>query len=150
MFAGLPAHTAGAILVDVPWHFRSFTDAVSNRDPRRHYRTMTYAEICSLPVTDLAARDCHLFLWTTSPFLAKAFGVIEAWRFRYSSVAFTWAKLKKNCQELTSESDFHLGLGHTTRKSCEFCLLARRGNPRRINRDVHELIVAPRREQPQA
>jgi N6-adenosine-specific RNA methylase IME4 len=33
-----------------------------------------------------------------------------------------------------------------TRKNSEPCLLARRGNPRRLSRSVQELIVAPRRE----
>jgi N6-adenosine-specific RNA methylase IME4 len=107
---------------------------------------MTYAEILALPVSDLAGRDCHLFMWTTSPFMEKAFAVIEAWGFKYSSVGFTWPKLKKNCRALTSESDFHVGLGHTTRKQCEYCLLARCGSPRRMSGDVRELILAPRRE----
>ncbi len=146
IFGGMPARNAGAILVDVPWNFKSFTDSISNRDPRRHYRTLSLAEISALPVSDLAARDCHLFFWTTSPFLPKAFEIITAWGFRYSSVAFTWAKLRAKCAKLTSEADFHVGLGHTTRKNTEICLLARRGSPRRLHRDVRELLVAPRRE----
>jgi N6-adenosine-specific RNA methylase IME4 len=146
IFSGLPAHNAGAILADVPWNFRSFTDTISNRDPRRHYRTMSLAEISALPVADLAAKDCHLFFWTTWPFMPMAFAIIAAWGFKYSSDAFVWTKLKAKCARLTSESDFHVGLGHTTRKNTEICLLARRGSPRRLNRDVRELLVAPRRE----
>jgi N6-adenosine-specific RNA methylase IME4 len=145
-FAGLPTRGAGAILTDVPWRFKCFTAAVGSRDPRRHFRTMSLAEIRALPLRDLAAPDCHLFFWSTGPFLKRAFDVIEAWGFRYSGIAFTWVKLKKTCLLLTGESDFHCGLGYTTRKNTEICLLARRGSPRRLSRNVRELIIAPRRE----
>jgi hypothetical protein len=63
-----------------------------------------------------------------------------------SSIAFTWVKLRKNRRVLTSESDFHVSMGHTTRKTCEFCLIARRGSPRRLSGGVNELVIAPRRE----
>jgi len=32
VFAGLPAKQAGAILVDVPWHFKSYTPDISSRE----------------------------------------------------------------------------------------------------------------------
>jgi N6-adenosine-specific RNA methylase IME4 len=53
---------------------------------------------------------------------------------------FAWVKLNP------SGVGFHLGLGLTTRKNIELCLLARRGHPRIHAHDVRELIVAPRRE----
>jgi N6-adenosine-specific RNA methylase IME4 len=45
-----------------------------------------------------------------------------------------------------AESDLHIGMGHTTRKGTEPCLLARRGHPRRLAKDVREVILAPVRE----
>jgi N6-adenosine-specific RNA methylase IME4 len=42
--------------------------------------------------------------------------------------------------------DFFTGMGYTTRKNAELCLLARRGSPKRLRKDIHELIIAPRRE----
>ena len=51
-------------------------------------------ELCALPVADLAAPDSALFLWATFPQLPEALRLIEAWGFRYKSVAFVW--LKKN------------------------------------------------------
>jgi N6-adenosine-specific RNA methylase IME4 len=146
IFAGLPARSAGAILADVPWHFRCHTDDVGSRDPRRYYRTMSIADICALPVADIAAKDCHLFLWVTGPMLELSFDVIREWGFTYSAIAFTWVKLKKG-RILASVDDLHVGLGYTTRKNTELCLLARRGNSKRCKgADVRELIVAPRRE----
>jgi hypothetical protein len=40
----------------------------------------------------------------------------------------------------------HVGMGHTTRKNVEFCLLFRRGNASRLRKDVQEAIISPVRE----
>ncbi len=150
----LPPRHFGCILADPPWFFRTRTNFVSKRDPRHHYKggVMSIPQICALPVGDFAAPDAHLFLWVTGPMLGEAFEVIRAWGFRYSGVAFTWIKLKAShdARQLrvlpTADGDFHVGLGFTTRKNAEFCLLARRGSAKRMAKDVRELIIAPRRE----
>lgn len=146
------------ICADPPWHFRARTalqmsNWTSRRDAEKHYAVMGAEDIAGLPVQSLAHPDgCHLFLWTTGPCLKQAFEVMEAWGFRYSAVAFTWVKLKRSFdgQQLrvlpTIDSDFHVGLGLTTRKNAEFCLLGRRGNCKRISKKVRELIVSPVRE----
>lgn len=146
----------GVILADPPWHFKSYAPPAKpdeGRQVERHYSTMTAGQIKALPVADLAAADgCHLFLWTTGPMLPLALDVISQWGFKYSGIAFTWIKLKASHDPRqlrilpTADDDFHVGLGFTTRKNAEFCLLARRGNARRIARDVRELIITPRRE----
>lgn len=150
---GLKSSHYGCILADPPWFFRTCTQFVSKRDPRHHYKggVMSIKDICALPVADVAAKDAHLFLWVTGPCLEQAFGVITAWGFRYSGIAFTWAKLRKAYRSpyvvpRFMVSDFHVGLGFTTRKNAEFCLLARRGNAKRVAKNVRELIIAPRRE----
>lgn len=156
-FGSLIPGAYGAICADPPWHFRARTalqvgNWVSRRDAEKHYAVMGLDDIKALPVRRLAAPDCHLFLWTTGPNLRNAFGVIDAWGFRYSGIAFTWIKLRRSIDThqlrltATAESDFHVGLGLTTRKNAEFCLLARRGNCRRVAKDVREIILAPVRE----
>lgn len=155
-FDGLPPGHFGAILADPPWYFRTRTTVVSDRDPQQHYCVMGAPDICAMPAGELAARDAHLFLWATGPCLPQALAVIEAWGFRYSGVAFTWIKLKRshNPNQLRVlpldrsdlHHDLHTGLGFTTRKNAEFCLLARRGNARRIAKDVREIILSPVRE----
>lgn len=154
-FDDLP-HDFGVVLADPPWAFKSYAaskNPQSERDVERHYPTIKLAQIKTVPVATLAAKTgCHLFLWATGPCLPQALEVMSAWGFKYSGVAFTWIKLKKshNQNQLrilpTVDSDFHVGLGFTTRKNAEFCLLGRRGNARRLARDVRELIIAPRRE----
>lgn len=145
------------VLADPPWHFRARTalqvgNWTSGRDAEKHYDVMGIEDIKAMPVKKVAAKDAHLFLWTTGPCLPLAFEVITAWGFRYSAVAFTWVKFKRSFKPEqirlipVVDGDFHCGLGLTTRKNCEFVLLARRGNARRIAKDVRELILAPVRE----
>lgn len=156
-FSDLPRGHFGCILADPPWHFRARTalqvgNWTSRRDAEKHYGVMGVDDIAALPVKDLAAKDAHLFIWTTGPCLRQTFEVMEAWGFRYSAVAFTWVKLKRSFNALqlrilpTLESDLHVGLGLTTRKNAEFCLLGRRGNARRNAKDVREIIMSPVRE----
>jgi N6-adenosine-specific RNA methylase IME4 len=146
-----------AIVADPPWHFRARTalqvgNWTSRRDAEKHYAVMGLDDIKALPVKELAHRDAHLFIWTTGPCLRQTFEVIEAWGFRYSAVAFTWIKLKRSHNALQlrvlpmAESDLHVGLGLTTRKNAEFCLLDRRGGAKRIAKNVREVIMSPVRE----
>lgn len=148
----LPAGRFGCILADVPTHFKGHTDEIGNRDVRRHYPTMTLAEIKALDVASIAAKDAHLFFWATGPHLENAFEMIRAWGFRYSGIAFTWVKIRRGLTgpalriARLADHNLHVGMGFTTRKNTEVCLLARRGSPKRIAKDVREVILAPVRE----
>jgi N6-adenosine-specific RNA methylase IME4 len=72
--------------------------------------------------------------------LDKAFELIRTWGFEYKSVGFYWVKQNRK------SGGFFTGLGYWTRANPEQCLLATRGKPRRLNRDVRKLVVASRRE----
>jgi len=69
--ADLPHNHFSCILADPPWAFRTFSG--ENMTPHRcaedHYKTMTLAEMKSLHVADLAAKDCALFMWVAGPYL---------------------------------------------------------------------------------
>jgi N6-adenosine-specific RNA methylase IME4 len=153
-FVGLRRAYYGAIVVDPASHFSSYTaiqsqNWSSRRDNERHYRTMSFDELAALPVRDLAAPGgCHLFCWTSGPFLPQAIRLVDAWGFKFSTRCFTWLKTKRGWDRISplAESDFPIGLGLTTRSQTELVLLARRGNCRRQRKDVRELILAPRRE----
>lgn len=157
MLSDLPQGHFKALVVDPPWNFKSRTALQmqnwhSRRDAEKHYSVMTLDDIKKMPISKIAAKDAHLFLWVTGPCLKQGFEVLDAWGFKYSSVAFTWIKLKKshNPRQLrvlpTAEMDLHVGLGLTTRKNAEFVLLGRRGNARRIAKNIREVILAPVRE----
>jgi N6-adenosine-specific RNA methylase IME4 len=123
------------IYADPPWKFEHWGKTyISPRDPETHYNVMTMDKICSIPVSYVADENCLLFLWVTNPMLEKIFSVINAWGFEYKTVAFTWVKRNK-----IADSWFW-GLGYWTRANSELCLLATKGNPKRINKGVHSII----------
>lgn len=87
-----PGKKYAVIYADPPWGY-------SNKGTRaaadKHYSTMTIEEIKALPVADIAAADCVLFLWATFPMLPEALEVIKAWGFRYKTLGFLWVKLNR-------------------------------------------------------
>ena len=103
---GLPPGGFATILVDPPWPAQS---------GEKHYRTMSLTRIMALPVGRLAARDAHLWLWTTNALLRTAYEVAEAWGFTVRS-PLTWVK-------------FRLGLGgrYQLRNATEQLLFCTRG-----------------------
>jgi len=88
-------HHYGVIYADPPWSFATYSHKGKGRSAVAYYDCMGLGEIKALPVADLAAKDCVLFLWTTDPLLPCALEVITAW-FTYKTVAFTWVKTTKD------------------------------------------------------
>ena len=125
------------ILADPPWAFRAWSNKGKGRSAEQHYPTMRLEDIKALPVADLAAEDCVLFLWATFPMLKEALAVVEAWGFVYKTVAFTWVKENRKSPGL------FWGLGYWTRANAEVCLLATRGSPKRQSAAVHQVILSP-------
>jgi N6-adenosine-specific RNA methylase IME4 len=128
------------IYADPPWSFDVWSGAGKDRAAENHYPTMTQAEIEALPVEQMAADDCALFMWAVMPQLPEALAVIKAWGFEYKTCAFVWVKQTKD------EERFATGMGYWTRANAEICLLATRGSPARLNADVHQVIATPRME----
>lgn len=128
------------IHADPAWTFENWSEKGEGRNPNQHYSTMSIAEIAALPVGQIAAGDCALFLWVCDPLLDKALEVMRAWGFRYTTVAFTWAKRSK------LDSGWHLGTGYYTRANPETCLLGMMGSLPRRDAGVRQLIVEPVRE----
>ena len=124
-----------------------FKAGKSNRSIENHYPTMPLSDIKAMPVYELAAEHCALMLWTSPPFLKQSLAIMEAWKFRFVSIGFTWLKLKRGqSDQMFMDRDVFISLGHTTRKSSEVCLLGKRGRPPRLNKNVQEVILAARRE----
>jgi len=135
------------IYADPPWKFAAYSEKGEGRSAVAHYDCMTMDQLFALRVQEIASDDAVLFLWTTDPFLQMGMKLIEAWGFKFKTVAFYWAKIKKTADvNSLSERDFFTGLGYWTRANVEPCLLATRGKPRRISRKVRRLIISERRE----
>ncbi len=131
----------GAILADPPWAFLTYSGkhVTAHRCAEDHYPTMSMEELQALPVASWAAQDCTLFLWTVDSHLDEALDLMDAWGFKYKTVAFVWVKVAKNGAP-------RIGMGYWTRKSAELCLLGTRGSPPRLSKGVRQVIMAPRRE----
>lgn len=126
------------ILADPPWDFEVWNrDTGSGRSPSAHYNTMNLDSICALPVGDLAAKNCALFLWAVWPRIFDAQRVIEAWGFTFKTLAWEWIKLNP------SGVGFHLGMGYYTRANPEPCLLAVKGNMPVATRSERNLLITP-------
>lgn len=130
------------ILADPPWQFVTWSDRGKGRSAEQHYPTLTLEQICALPVAQLIAPDCVLFLWTCWPTLLRyAPVVLDAWGFTFKSLAWEWIKTSPTTGKPV------MGLGYYTRQNAEPCLLATRGQPPAVA--VHDelaVILAPRRE----
>lgn len=128
----LPDGKYGLIYADPPWRYdHSKTD---NRKIENNYPTLSLDEICELPIEQLAADDCALFLWATSPKLRQAMGVLDAWGFVYRTCA-VWDKQK-------------IGMGYYFRQQHELLLVAARGSPAvpEPGARVSSVFSAPRSE----
>jgi N6-adenosine-specific RNA methylase IME4 len=145
-FDGLPRGHYGAILADPPWHFVPYSHGPQSR-VGPSYSVMSFDALADLPVADLAADNSVLFCWGMWVMLSEAMSLIDAWGFQYKTCAFSW--IKANTQQIDmfrDDADGDMGLGYWVRQGSEFCLLATRGNPKRLNADVRQAIIAPRRE----
>lgn len=157
-FAGLPRGHFKAIYADPPWRFATWNKAtaVKRRGGRTHgtnvcasvhYDTMPTDELELLPVSDLAADDCCLFIWISWPMLPDALRLIDAWGFQYKTCAFDWVKAHaRQIEMFRDDSDALMGMGYWTRANSEPCLLATRGKPKRRDAGVRQAIIEPRRE----
>lgn len=121
------------IYADPPWQYHN---KPQGKGPENYYPTMPIEDICALPVQELADKDCALFMWVTLPFLRDCFKVIDAWGFKYKTVAFVWIK-----QNRVNDGIFW-GMGMWTRSNAEICILAVKGNPKRTAANIHQVIVS--------
>ena len=78
--------------------------------------------------------------------------VIKAWGFKYITTAFAWVKLnttgrvEKVGKDIILRRGIYSGLGHWTNANEEIVLLGKKGHPKRVGRNVKQVIHAPRRE----
>lgn len=106
------------IIADPPWQYDNRATRAAAED---HYPTLSIADLCALEVdgkhvSQWAAEQAHLYLWTTNGFLREAFDIVDNWGFTYKTT-LVWVKKQ-------------LGIGNYFRSSHEFVLFAVRGNLR--------------------
>jgi|TARA_Y100000034_G_scaffold114552_1_gene150792 N6-adenosine-specific RNA methylase IME4 len=128
------------IYADPAWHFKTYSNKGEKRSAIQYYDCLDINDIYNLPVNDIANDDCILFIWVIDSMLPEALQVIKKWNFKYKTVAFTWVKQNKK------SDGYFTGMGYWTRCNPEQCLLATKGNPKRLSKAVRQLIISKRQE----
>ena len=111
------------IYLDPPWKYtrRQYhmdhnknvgRDVISAQD---HYETVNVKDLTTLPIKNIVAKNCIMFMWTTGPKIPEAVHLIKHWKLKYVTVGFVWNKIKPNP-------------GNYTMSECEYVLIARKGN----------------------
>jgi N6-adenosine-specific RNA methylase IME4 len=124
----LPPGQFSVLYCDPPWRYEHAP--TESRAVENHYPTLELDAIKELEIP--AADDAVLFLWATSPKLAEAMEVIDAWGFDYRT-CMVWAKDR-------------IGMGYYARQQHELLLIARRGElpvPAETDRPA-SVVHAPR------
>lgn len=140
------------IFADPPWPTQMRSPKGEKKSPAAHYHLMSFDEIKALPVGQLAAPDCVLFLWGVWNLLLQGSDpfnrhfdcgrsplgeVIQSWGFRYVAGG-AWHKR-------TVHGKTAFGTGYRVRSACEPFLIAVIGNPK-TSRAERNLIDGLARE----
>lgn len=129
----LPTGKYQIIYADPPWQY--YKGGYKNQE--QHYDSLSVEELKQMPLDDLAADNCILFLWVTFPMLNEVFDLIKWWGFNYSTVGFVWVKAKKD------GTGHFFGLGNWTRSNAELCLIATKGSIERKDASISQIIYSP-------
>lgn len=77
------------IYADPPWRYNF---SPSNKSKiEQYYETMSEEDIANLTISQIADKNCVLYLWATSPKLLEALKVMKSWGFEYKTCAI-WDK----------------------------------------------------------
>lgn len=107
------------ILADPPWSYGS-GGARSGQFAKLDYNDMNTADICALPVKDIAADNCVLEMWFTASFVEDAVEVCKAWGFNVIRIDMVWNKK-------TVHGNKHGVTGPWGMSDVEFVLLGTKG-----------------------
>lgn len=131
------------LTADPPWKFKDKLPGKS-RGAAKNYDVMTVEAICAFELPPLEP-DAYLFLWRVSSMVEEAYRVCRAWGFKPKS-EIVWVK-----RTLTGKR--HFGMGRHVRAEHETAIVAVRGRPRRLARNVRstfEAVAGRHSEKPEA
>ena len=125
------------IYVDPPWKFDSKRTGGSMKSgASQQYDVMTLDEMKAMPVHELAAKNCYLFMWYVSSQPKEAIALAEAWGFKVKNMnGLVWIKLTKHGKRA-------MGMGYHTRAGSESVLIAVKGSPKRADASVRAVFEA--------
>lgn len=129
------------VCADPPW---KFGDALpgAGRGAGKNYDLLTIDELTGLAFDggqvfrhDLIADDAYLFLWRVSAMVEEAYAVCRAWEF-VPKTEVVWRKQTVNGAR-------HFGMGWHLRAEHETCIVAVRGKPKPVVRNIRSVFDAP-------
>jgi N6-adenosine-specific RNA methylase IME4 len=122
-FWPLPLHSYDLVVIDPPWHFKTWSQAgQTSKSASKQYRTMPLAAIMALPVRELLKPDAIVYLWATGAMLRHALATLRAWGIVYKT-SFVWRKITRN-------GKVRWGTGRWAQSGHELLLLGVVGRPR--------------------
>ena len=126
------------VYADPAWKFKNKnTGGSMSSGANAHYTVSSLADMCKLDVHSICAEDCTLFMWWVASQPQEALDLVSAWGFTLKTMTgFNWIKLTKYGKDF-------FGMGFWTRQGSENCLIATRGNPKRVNASVRSVVHAP-------
>lgn len=145
MSHALPQGPFAGIYADPPWSFRTYSRRDGTVPQRRnhsgaedHYVVTSTEDLCQIPVGDVAAKDCALFMWVVDSHMPDALRLASAWGFEFKTCAFVWFKSRNEGYSPRPS------MGYWTRKQTEQCWLFTRGSPPRLSKGVEQALFCPR------
>jgi N6-adenosine-specific RNA methylase IME4 len=140
MFSEFDGQKFNIIYADPAWVYKDKANS-GNRGAGHKYNLSSLSDLMQMPINQIAADDCVLFMWWVPPMPLEALKLVEAWGFKLKTMkGFTWHKLNKRA--LTS----FLGMGNWSRANTEDCLIAVKGNIKRVDASVRQFVESPIRE----
>ncbi len=136
-FKGLQPGKYNLVMADPPWQFELYSGEGEEKSAQAKYECMKLEDIVSLPVADLAAPDCLLWLWATAPMLDQQIDVLKRWGFEFTTSG-VWVKT-------TKRGKLAFGTGYVLRNSHELFLIGTRGDPK-TSKSVRSVVMGERRE----
>lgn len=121
------------LCADPPWKFGDKLPG-PGRGADKHYPTLPLQALLSFPVPQMEP-DAVLFLWRVSAMQQEALDVVKAWGFTLKT-EIVWCKT-------TRRGKRHMGMGRIVRGEHETCLIATRGKPKCMVKNMRSTFEAP-------
>lgn len=132
------------IYADPPWPY--YGDPNKDQAAGKHFKLMSLEDIKALPVREIVAEECLLFLWVTCPkdHVRMGYKVLRAWGFEPEGIPWIWAKTAKDGHIINGQ-----GIRpRLTKATCELVLAGTTDPNHRVfpilNEGMAQLVPAPR------
>ncbi|MDO8684846.1 MAG: MT-A70 family methyltransferase [Armatimonadota bacterium] len=154
------------LYLDPPWFYNKRNNANTRYGGGAgiHYPLMKTKDICAMPIPDMMADRCLVFMWGCFPKDAEFHKVLKAWNLTFVSIGLLWVKLNKsgrviyvpkntaidshgnftNKKSIVLDGGTQFGTGFYAKSNAEPCWLARKGRTYKPCRnDISNLVFAP-------